>query len=138
MPDKSHVGRRYSAAGQVVDPEGAARFAASVAGTDPVASELGAVPPTYAAVYCLFPTLGQIFLDPELGIRLDGLVHGEQEFTWHEPVAAGDVVDSAATIADVEDKRGRTYVTVALEATRPATGAPVLSGRALLLLSGGA
>ena len=136
MPDKSHVGRRYSAEGQVVDPGGAATFASAVAGSDPVASDLGAVPPTFAAVYCLFPTLGQIILDPELGIRLDGMVHGEQQFTWHEPVAVGDVLDSTATIAAVEDKRGRTFVTVALEATRPQGGARVLSGRALLLLAG--
>ena len=137
MPDRSHVGRRYVAEGQVADLEGAARFAAAVAGSDPVASDLGPVPPTYAAVYCLFPTLGQIILDPELGIRLEGMVHGEQEFTWHEPVAAGDVLNSTATIAEVEDKRGRTFMTVALEAIRPQTGARVLTGRALLLLAGG-
>lgn len=137
MPDSTHVGRRYVAQGQVVDPQGAARFAAAVAGSDPVPGDLGAVPPTYAAVYCLFPTLAQIFLDPEVGIRLDGMVHGEQEFTWHEPVSPGDVVDAAATIASVEDKRGRTYVTVEIEATRPENGARVLSGRALLLVAGG-
>ena len=135
MPDKSHVGRRYVADGQVVDLDGAARFAAAVAGSDTVASDLGPVPPTYAAVSCLFPTLGQIILDPELGIQLDGMVHAEQEFTWHQPVATGDVLNSTATIAEVEDKRGRTFVTVALEATRPQTGARVLSGRALLLLA---
>jgi acyl dehydratase len=133
MPDSSHVGRRYVAEGQVVDPEGAAAFAAAVAGGDPVASDLGPVPPTYAAVYCLFPTLGQVFLDPDLGIRLDGMVHGEQEFTWHRSVAPGDVVDASATIAGVEDKRGRTYVTIELEAFRPG-GDRVLSGRALLLV----
>jgi hypothetical protein len=136
MPDSSHVGRRYVAAGQVVDPEGAARFAAAVAGSAPVASELGPVPPTYAAVYALFPSLGQLFLDDEVGIRLDGMVHGEQEFTWHQPVQPGDVVDSAATIASVEVKRGRTYVTVDLEAMRG--DERVLSGRALLLMPGAA
>jgi hypothetical protein len=47
------------------------------------------------------------------------------------------VLDAAATIADVEDKRGRTFMTVELEATRPQNGSRVLSGRALLLLAGG-
>ena len=135
MADTSHVGRRYTAEGQVVDAEGAARFAAAVAGNDPVPAELGEVPPTFAAVYCLFPTLGQIFLDPEVKIRLEGMVHGEQEFTWHHPVSRGDVVDAAATIAGVEEKRGRLYITVELEATRPGGGEKVLSGRALLLVS---
>jgi len=64
------------------------------------------------------------------------IVHGEQEFTWHRPVQPGDVVDSAATIASVEVKRGRTYVTVELEATRG--DERVLSGRALLLMPGAA
>ncbi len=135
MPDSSHVGRRYTAAGQVVDAQGAARFAAAVAGGDLEAAALGEVPPTYAAVYCLFPTLGQIFLDPEVGIRLDGMVHGEQEFTWHQAVQAGDVLDVSATIAGIAEKRGRQYITVELEARRTGAGEPVLSGRALLLVA---
>ena len=136
MPDSSHAGRRFVAAGQVVDPERVRRFAAAVAGADPVASDLGAVPPTYAAVYCLFPTLGQLFADAELGVRLDGTVHAEQEFAWHAPVAPGDVLDSVATIASVELKRGHTFLTLDLECSRPATGETVLTGRTLLLLAG--
>jgi len=135
MPDSSHVGRRYAAPGQVVDAEGAAAFAASVAGTDAAPTGLGAVPPTYAAVYCLSPTLGQIILDPEVGIRLEGMVHGEQEFTWHQPVRAGDTLDVEATIAGVVEKRGRVYITVELEARRAGGGETVVTGRALLLVA---
>ena len=136
MPDQGHVGRRYEAPGQVVDGEAARRFAAAIAGADPVV-EPDAVPPTFAAVYCLFPTLGQVFLDPEVGINLAGLVHGEQAFTWHRAVRAGDVLDCACTIASVEEKRGMTFVGVDIEATEAGGGAPVLEGRALLLIRGG-
>lgn len=135
MPDISHVGRRYTAEGMVVDAEGAARFAAAVAGADAVAADLGEVPPTFAAVYCLFPGLGQIFLDPELGIRLEGMIHGEQSFDWHQPVHAGDTLDVAATIAAIEPKRGRQHITVELEAVRSGSGEKVLTGRALLLVA---
>jgi hypothetical protein len=135
MPDSSHVGRRYQAPGQVIDGERAARFAASLAGGDPVA-EPDAVPPTYAAVYLMFPALGQIFGDDEVGINLAGLIHGEQGFTFHQPVQAGDVVDSEATIASVDQKRGMTFIGVDMESTRQQDGTKVCSGRALLIIRG--
>ena len=135
MPDHSHVGRTYRAPGQVVDGERARAFAQALAGSDPVA-EPDAVPPTFAAVYLLFPTLGQLFGDAELGVNLAGLIHGEQEFTFHRPVAAGDVIDAQARIASVEDKRGMTFLGVELTGSRD--GAPVCTGTALLIIRGGA
>jgi acyl dehydratase len=135
MPDASHVGRVYRAPGMVVEAERARAFASAIAGEDAVA-EPEAVPPTYAAVYCLFPTLGQLFGDAELGINLAGLLHGEQKFSFHEPVRPGDVVESQARIASVQEKRGMTFVDVELEAATDA-GRPVCSGRALLIIRGG-
>lgn len=134
MPDQSHVGRTYEAPGQVVDGTRARAFAKAIAGADEVA-EPDAVPPTFAAVYLLFPTLGQLFGDAELGVNLAGLIHGEQEFTLHRPVHPGDVVDARARISSVEDKRGMTFVGVDLDGTRG--GEPVCSGRALLIIRGG-
>src|SRR5258708_14863156 len=104
MPDSSHVGRSYRAGGQVVDGQRAARFAAAIAGGDQP-FQPGAVPPTYAAVYMMFPALGQVFGDADVGINLAGLIHGEQSFTFHPPLRAGDLVDSEATIASVDQKR---------------------------------
>jgi hypothetical protein len=137
MPNASHVGRRYQAPGQVVEPERAAAFASALAGSDPVAGDGGVVPPTFAAVYCLFPTLAQLFSDAEVGINLAGLVHGEQSFEWPAPVHPGDVVDATAEIASVEDKRGMTFVGIAVEATRQGDGATVCRGRALMIIRGG-
>ena len=134
MPDQSHVGRTYDAPGQVVDGERARAFARAIAGGDEVA-EPDAVPPTFAAVYLLFPTLGQLFGDADLGVNLAGLIHGEQEFTFHDPVHAGDVVDARARIASGEDKRGMTFVGVELSGSH--AGREVCSGRALLIIRGG-
>ena len=131
MPDESHVGRRYSARGQQIEGDRAERFAKAIAGGDPVA-EPGAVPPTYAAVYLMFPALGQIFGDADVGLNLAGLIHGEQGFEFHRPVHPGDVVDSEAEIVSVETKRGMTFVGVDMRATGQ-DGQPVCSGHALLI-----
>jgi hypothetical protein len=135
MPDSSHVGRRYEAPGQVIDRERVRAFAQAIAGEDSVA-EPDAVNPTYAAVYCLFPTLGRVMGDPEVGINLAGLIHGEQSFEFQSPVRPGDTIDSTAEITSVEEKRGMTFIGVALASSR--AGQPVCSGRALLIVRGGA
>lgn len=133
MPDKSHVGRRYEARDQKVDGAGAAAFGRAIAGADePWGGD--AVPPTFAAVYCLFPTLFQLFGDAEVGVDLAGLVHGEQAFEWPEPVQAGDIVDSTAVIASVEEKRGMTFLGIDHEARRQADGATVCRGRSLMII----
>jgi len=134
MPDQSLVGRVYPAPGQVVDGERARAFTRAIAGADEV-FEPDAIPPTYAAVYLMFPALGQLMGDPSAGINLAGLIHGEQSFTFHSPVAAGDVIDATARVASVEDKRGMTFVGVDLDASRD--GARVCSGQSLLIIRGG-
>jgi acyl dehydratase len=133
MPDQSHVGRRYSAPGQRIAPDAAAQMAAAIAGPDPIA-EPGAVPPTFAAVYCLAPTLAQLFSDAEVGIDLAGLIHAEQAFEWPEPIRAGDVVDATTEIVGIEVKRGMTFVRLAMEAVRPDDRALVCRGTALMLV----
>jgi acyl dehydratase len=41
----------------------------------------------------------------DLGIPLSKLLHGEQSFTYHKPVCAGDTVTVKSTISDVYDKK---------------------------------
>jgi acyl dehydratase len=137
VPDPSHVGRRYEAPGQVVDGERARQMAAAIGGPDG-SFEPEAVPPTFAAVYCLAPTLAQLFTDPEVGINLAGLIHGEQSFEFPEPVHAGDVIDASAEIVGVEDKRGMTFVTLAVEGKRVADAGVVCRGRSMMIIRGAA
>ena len=135
MPDRTHIGRRYAAPGQVIDPERSRRFAAAIAGSAGVADP-DEVPPTYAAVYCLFPTMAQLFSDPDVGVNLAGLIHGEQSFEWPAPARPGDTVDASVEIVDVEDKRGMTFLTLEVEAKRPADGAVVCRGRSMMIIRG--
>lgn len=134
MPDRSHIGRRYEAPGQLVDAGRTEAFARAIAGADAVA--FPDVPPTFAAVYCLFPTLALLFTDPEVGVNLAGLIHGEQSFEWPSQVRAGDVIDSTAEIVNVEEKRGMTFLTLAVEARRPADEQVVCCGRSLMIIRG--
>ena len=137
MPDQSHVGRTYRAPGQVVDGERAHSMARAIAG-DGTPAEPDAVPPTFAAVYCLAPTFMQLFTDEAVGINLAGLIHGEQAFEWPAPVRPGDTVDAEAEIVAVEAKRGMTFVTLTVRATRPSDGAVVCKGRSMMIVRGSA
>jgi acyl dehydratase len=134
VPDLSHVGRRYLALGQVVSAERVAEYASAVSGAGEVYLP-GSVPPTFAAVYCLLPSLAEVLADAELGIELAGLIHAEQSFEWPVPVRPGDVVVASAEVASVESKRGMTFVTLDLAATNQ-SGDTVCRGRSLLLLRG--
>ena len=133
MPDQSHVGRRYTAPGQVVEPAAARDMARAIAGSDAV-REPDLVPPTFAAVYCLGPTLAKLFSDPEVGIDLAGLIHGDQSFEWPAPVHPGDIVDATAEITSVDTKRGMTFVRLAMEAVRPSDQAVVCRATSLMIV----
>jgi acyl dehydratase len=65
-------------------------------------------PPMFAAVY-KWRAMGPTVLDPEVGLDFSRLVHGAQEFTWHEPVVAGDEITTEATFLE-EVKRGEIRV----------------------------
>jgi acyl dehydratase len=62
-------------------------------------------PPMFAAVYC-GPAIWPALTDPESGIDFDRLVHGAQEFTWGEPVVAGDEITTDATLEESSERGG--------------------------------
>ena len=49
--------------------------------------------------------------DPEVGIDFARMVHGAQEFTWHEPVVAGDEITTEAELAETAERAGLKYFT---------------------------
>ena len=65
-------------------------------------------PPMFAAVYS-WRAMGPAVLDPEVGIDFSRLVHGAQDFTWHEPVVAGDEITTEAAFVE-KAKRGEINV----------------------------
>jgi acyl dehydratase len=99
----------------VVGREKVREYARSVGETDPryldpeAARAAGfadvVAPPMFAAVYC-GPAIGPAILDPEIGIDYARMVHGAQEFTWGEPVIAGDEITTEAALEESSDRGG--------------------------------
>jgi acyl dehydratase len=113
--DRELVGRSYPpSAVYEVGRAKIAEFATAVGADDPVHRDIGAAraaghadviaPPTFAIVVSLeaaFVVLG----DPDVGLDYSRVVHGEQRFTHHRPITAGDrlvattTIDAARTVA---------------------------------------
>ena len=95
--------------------------AARAAGYDDVVA-----PPMFAAVYS-WRAMAPAVLDPEVGIDFSRLVHGGQDFTWHEPVVAGDEITTEA--AFVEPGQARRASTCSRSARARSTSAANSSAR---------
>jgi acyl dehydratase len=90
-------------------------YAAAVGETDPLYHDPEAAraagfadvlaPPMFAAVYC-GPAIGPAIVDPAVGIDFARLVHGAQEFTWHELVVAGDEITTEADLEETSERGG--------------------------------
>jgi acyl dehydratase len=65
-------------------------------------------PPMFAVVYSL-GALAPTLFDQELGMNFARLLHGGQEFTWGEPVCAGDAITTQVTIHDLYDRPGMEF-----------------------------
>ena len=65
-------------------------------------------PPMFAAVYC-GGAIGRAILDPEVGIDFARMVHGAQQFEWHDPVVAGDEITTEAAHEDTSERGGLTF-----------------------------
>jgi acyl dehydratase len=65
-------------------------------------------PPMFCVVYSA-RAMGPAMLDPDLGMNFARVVHGSQEFDWGEPVVAGDVITTVATVKDLYEKGGMEF-----------------------------
>ncbi|HEV2074960.1 MAG TPA: MaoC family dehydratase N-terminal domain-containing protein [Thermoleophilaceae bacterium] len=111
--NREAVGRRYPPFEYEVGREKVREYANAVGEASPVhhdreeARAAGfrdvAAPPMFCVVYSA-GAMGPAVLDRELGIDFARLLHGAQEFTWGEPVCAGDVITTRASVADVYEK----------------------------------
>ncbi|MFM1652607.1 MaoC family dehydratase N-terminal domain-containing protein [Brevibacillus sp. B_LB10_24] len=57
-------------------------------------------PPTFSRTF----DYGAI---PDFTIKREGLIHGEQEFRYFQPICAGDVLYCSTKLVDVYDKEGK-------------------------------
>jgi acyl dehydratase len=82
-------------------------------------------PPMFAAVYtgpAVFPAIR------DSGLDFARMLHGAQEFTWHEPVVAGDEITTEAEL-DESSERGGLKFYVFKTTSRNQRGELVSEGR---------
>jgi acyl dehydratase len=113
--NKEAVGKRFPPFEYEVGKEKIAEYARAVGEDNPVyfdrakAKEAGfrdiPAPPMFAVVYSS-GAMGPAIFDPDVGINFAMMVHGGQEFAWGEPVCAGDIITTEASVKDISEKGG--------------------------------
>jgi len=143
--DRELVGRSYPpSAVYEVGRAKIAEFATAIGETDPVHRDVGAAraaghpdviaPPTFAIVLSL--GAGHVVVeDPEVGIDYSRVVHGEQRFTHHRPIRAGDRLVATASIDAVKTVAGNDMLTTRVDLATE-DGEPVCTTRSMLVARG--
>lgn len=92
------------------------------------ASRHGSVvaPPTFCVNFAMVPFL-QAVTDPDLGINLPMLLHGEQGFEFLDVVRPGDVMTTTGTITDIYERAQKDFVICTTE-SKNQTGKLVVRG----------
>jgi acyl dehydratase len=107
-----------------VDPE-----AARAAGYPDVIA-----PPTFAVIIAQRCD-AQLVRDPEAAIDYSRVVHGEQSFTHHRPIVAGDRLVAVLHVDSVRSAGGHSMVTTRSEIATEA-GEPVCTATSTLVVRG--
>ena len=126
--DPSLIGRSFpSTEPYRVSREKLAEFAAATgSGYDG-----GAAPVTFPIVIA-FTAMRALMDDPDVGIALHRVVHGEQRFTYTRPVAAGDELSAILTVESLRQIGGADIIGTRSEIV-DAGGRPVCTAFATLV-----
>ncbi|PRY15908.1 FAS1-like dehydratase domain-containing protein [Kineococcus rhizosphaerae] len=141
--DESFAGRVYPPNGTTTVTADAVRaFARAVRAAHPshhdtaAANELGfadvVAPPTFAVTLAQAAE-AQFISDPAAGIDFSRVVHGEEQFTHHRPIVAGDELAAEVHVDRVRVVRGNAMVTTRTELTL-ADGTPVTTVTSMLVV----
>lgn len=117
MPiSESHVGRTYDpTAPYEVSRAKIAEFAAALGDQNPAyGGESPVAPPTFAAIVAA-RAWDALFADPELGLALHRVVHGDQTFSYDRALRAGDVIEATLSIDRVRLRGAMEFVGVSVD-----------------------
>ena len=92
-------------------------------------------PPTFAATIVI-PAVEAFLRDPAFGWDYGRMVHGEQTFTLHRAVHAGDELVAVLHLDDLRTRGGSHFATLRCELT-DAAGEPVLTAVSLMVTQAG-
>ena len=125
-----HAGRRYPPTEPYeVSTAKIAEFARAIGDPSPVYSGPDAIaPPTFVAVISA-TAWEQMFDDPELGLALRRIVHGDQRFSYQRPLRSGDRVQAVLTIEKVRN-RDTTDMISSSVAVSTVQGEPICTAQA--------
>jgi acyl dehydratase len=114
-----------------------AEFATAIGDSSPLCRDRAAAqaagypdviaPPTFAIVITS-AGIATVMADPGLGVNYAMIVHGEQSFTHHRPLHAGDVVVTQSTIESIKQIRTMTTMATVTE-VRTVDGEHVCTAR---------
>lgn len=82
--------------------------------------------PTFAVTFAIKP-FGAAIVDPDVGVNLLMLVHGEQEFEFFDVIRPGDVMTTTGSIKSIYEKAKMDFVVVETE-SKNQTGKLVVKG----------
>lgn len=125
----SLAGKTYPPVVFPVDAERVDAFAAAVGHPGE------GVPPTFVTAPELASGLTYALEDPELGLELARVLHGEQEYEWRREIFVGETLTAETSIEDIRSKRGLGFITLRTD-LRDETGEIVVVGRSTLILRG--
>ncbi|GAA4844666.1 MaoC family dehydratase N-terminal domain-containing protein [Saccharopolyspora rosea] len=91
-------------------------------------------PPTFAVILSM-GAHDAIVDDPQLGLDYSRVVHGQQEFTHHRPIRAGDRLVTVVHVDDIKARAGNDFLTVRAE-IGTVEGEPVCTATSMLVARG--
>jgi acyl dehydratase len=122
-----------------------AEFAAAIGSQDPAHTDPEAAralghpdviaPPTFAILVAQRAEAA-VVQDPESGIDYSRVLHGEQRFTHHRPIVAGDRLVGTPHVDSVREAGGHGMVTTRVEITTE-SGEPVSTAVSTIVVRGG-
>jgi acyl dehydratase len=114
------IGKTYAPVVYAVGREKVREYAAAVGETNALyfdteaarAAGYGDVlaPPMFVVVYCSSAFMTALF-DPELEVDFAHLVHGAQQFSWEQPVVAGDEITTTLCVKQITERAGLRFDT---------------------------
>lgn len=144
-PDPTFAGRVYPAGPvHTVSAAKIREFARATGATSPLHTDVEAArasghadvvaPPTFL-VSLAQATEAQYIEDPASGIDFSRVVHGEESFTLHRPVVAGDRLIPTLTVEAIRAAGGHAMVTTRVDLADE-DGAEVAAVRSMLVVRG--
>lgn len=119
MVDKALVGKELPIVTATVNEERVRAFRRVCKSAD---AKSTVAPPTYLFALEMLNAESPMAMVEDLGIDIANLLHGEQSFTYHRPIVAGDTLEYRTVVRDITEKKGGA-LTLVQQDTRVTDGA---------------